>query len=73
MDFGLGGVADVSFLNSLASALMSVVDRGLYIACRIYGDDEEGWGPTARPLRVYLVRPEIDVQDRVVGFSSRTL
>lgn len=64
MDFGLVEVSDVSFLNGLASALMSAVDRGLYIACRIYGDDEEGWGPMARPLRVYLVSPEIGVDDR---------
>ena len=31
---------------------------------RIHGDDEDFWGPGAKPLRVYFVAPETGIQDR---------
>ena len=63
MDFGLDEIADAVFLHALASALMSAIDRGLYIARRIYGDNEDDWYADASPLRVYFVPPEIGVND----------
>ena len=63
IDIGLGEIADTAFLHAVASALMSAVDRGLYIARRIYGSTEKDWPAMASPLRVYFVPPEIDVND----------
>ena len=56
-DVGLAEISEIPFLNALASALVSAIDRGLYIAHRIYGSDESGWGPPGRPARVYFVHP----------------
>ena len=64
IDIGLDEIANVAFLHAVASALMSAVDRGLYIAHRIYGDDEDDWPARASPLRVYFARPEIGIHDR---------
>ena len=64
IDIGLGEIDDTAFLHAVASALMSAVDRGLYIARRIYGSTEEDWPPMASPLRVYFVPPETGVNDR---------
>ncbi len=63
IDIGLEEIADVAFLHALANALMSAVDRGLYIARRIYGGNERDWPAMASPLRVYFVPPEISVRD----------
>ena len=54
IEIGLGEVSDVPFLNALASALMSAVDRGLYIVRgRVPGSGvADGWWPRspARPV-----------------------
>ena len=63
IDIGLDELADTAFLHAVASGLMSAVDRGLYIARRIYGGNEQDWPPMASPLRVYFVPPEIGVND----------
>lgn len=63
IDIGLDEVADTAFLHAVAGALMSEVDRGLYIARRVYGSTEEDWPAMASPLRVYFVPPEIGVND----------
>ena len=63
IDIGLDEVADTTFLHAIASALMSAVDRGLYIARRLYGSTEEDWPAMASPLRVYFVPPQIGVND----------
>ena len=63
IDIGLEEIADVAFLHALASALMSAVDRGLYISRRIYGGNEHDWPALASPLRVYFVLPEISMRD----------
>ena len=55
LDLVLGEVSDISFLETLASALSSAVDQGLYAARRIYGRDEDRWPPAARPRRVHYV------------------
>ena len=62
----LDNITDVAFLHALACALMSAVDRGHYMARRIYGDNEGGWYADASPLRVYCVPPEIAAHDRDV-------
>ncbi|MCY4237497.1 MAG: hypothetical protein OXC93_03975 [Rhodospirillaceae bacterium] len=64
IDIGLDEIDDTAFLHAMASALMSAVDRGLYIARRIYGNSEQDWPPMASPLRVYFVPLEIRVNDR---------
>ena len=64
INLGLDEIADVPFLHALASALMSAVDRGLYIARRIYGGNEGDWPASASPLRVYFVPPEVHIHDR---------
>lgn len=64
IDLSLDEIADAAFLYALASALISAIDRGLYIARRIYGDNEDDWYADASPLRVYFVPPEIGVNDR---------
>ncbi len=66
IDFGLDldNIADVAFLHALACALMSAVDRGHYIARRIYGENEGGWYADASPLRVYCMPPETAAHDR---------
>lgn len=63
IDIGLGDIADTAFLHAVANAVMSAVDRGLYIAQRVYGSTEEDWPAMASPLRVYFVPPEIGVND----------
>ena len=63
VDIGLDERADTAFLYAVASALMSAVDRGLYIARRIYGGNEHDWPSMASPLRVYFVPPKIGVND----------
>ena len=63
IDLGLDEISDAAFLHALASALTSAIDRGLYIARRIYGDNEDDWYANASPLRVYFVPPEIGVND----------
>ena len=64
IDISLDEIANVAFLHAVASALVSAVDRGLYIARRIYSGDEDDWPAMASPLRVYFVRPEIGIHDR---------
>lgn len=64
LDLSLDKITDACFLHALASALMSAVDRGLYIARRIYGDNEADWHVNASPLRVYFVPPRTTTQDR---------
>ena len=64
IDIGLDELADTAFLHAVASALMSAVDRGLYIARRIYGGNEHDWLPMASPLRVYFVPSETGLRDR---------
>ena len=64
IDIGLDEIADTAFLHAVASALMSAVDRGLYMARRIYDVTEDDWPPMASPLRVYFVPPEIAEHDR---------
>ena len=64
IDLGLDETTDAAFLHALASALISAIDRGLYIARRIYGDNEDDWYADASPLRVYFVPPQIAVHDR---------
>ena len=66
IDLGLDldNIAGVAFLHALACALMSAVDRGHYIARRIYGDNEGGWYADASPLRVYCMPPETAAHDR---------
>jgi len=63
LDIGLDEVVDAVFLQALASALMSAIDRGLHIARRIYGPNENDWYADASPLRVYFVPPEVAVND----------
>ena len=63
-DVGLAEISEIPFLNALASALVSAIDRGLYIAKRIYGSDEIRWGPPGKPARVYFVHPEEGTDDR---------
>ena len=58
IDIGITKISDPSFLNVLASTLMSVVDRGLYSVRSIYGDDEERRGNPGRVFRVYFVRSD---------------
>ena len=55
---GLEDVADAAFLHAVASALMSEVDRGLYVARRIYRGTDGNRSPMAEPLRVYFVPPQ---------------
>ena len=57
-DVGLAEISEIPFLNALASALVSAIDRGLYIAQRIYVSDESRWGPPGKPARVYFVHPK---------------
>ena len=64
IDIGLDEIADTAFLHAVASALMSAVDRGLYIARRVYGSTKNDWPPMASPLRVYFVSSEIAVHDQ---------
>lgn len=64
IDLGVEEITDAAFLHALASALISAIDRGLYIARRVYGDNESDWHADAAPLRVYFVPPEIGVHDR---------
>ena len=64
IDIGLDEIADADFLHAVASALMSEVDRGLYIARRIYDVAEANWPPMASPLRVYFMPPQNAVHDR---------
>ena len=64
IDIGLSEIADTDFLHAVASALMSAVDRGLYIARRIYGNTENTWPPMASPLRVYFVPPQAAANGR---------
>ena len=61
---GLDEITDTAVLHALASALISVIDRGLYIAHRIYGENEDDWYADASPLRVYFAPPEIAVHER---------
>lgn len=63
IDLGLDETSDAAFLHALANALISVIDRGLYIARRVYGDNEGDWYADASPLRVYFAPPEIGVND----------
>ena len=63
IDIALEHISDVPFLRTLASALTSAIDRGLYAARRIYGDNEMAWPAHASPLRVYFVPPQIGIQD----------
>ena len=63
VDLGLDEITDAAFLHALASALISAIDRGIFIARRIYGDNEDDWYANASPLRVYFVPPEIGVND----------
>ena len=72
LDLGLEETADAAFLRAVASALTSAVDRGLYIACRIYGTAEDEWPPMASPLRVYFVPPRRAAHDRD-GSGGRSL
>ena len=58
IDIGLAGISDIAFLKCLASALTSAVDRGLYIATRIYGEKENRWGLPGRVYRVYFAQPD---------------
>ena len=55
MEFGLAEVSGIAFLTALASALMAAVDRGLHVACRIYGEDDRRWGHPGKPARVYFM------------------
>lgn len=64
IDIDLDKIADTDFLHAVASALMSEVDRGLYIARRIYDVAEANWPPMASPLRVYFVPPQNAAHDR---------
>ena len=64
LDLGIEETGDAAFLRAVASALTSAVDRGLYIACRIYGTAEDEWPPMASPLRVYFVPPRRAAHDR---------
>ena len=64
IDIGLDEIADAAFLHAVANALMSAVDRGLYIAHRIFSGTEDDWPAIASPLRVYFVPPEIALHDR---------
>ena len=64
LDLGLEETGDAAFLRAVASALTSAVDRGLYLACRIYGTAEDEWPPMASPLRVYFVPPRRVAHDR---------
>ena len=63
MEIGLAEVCDMPFLTALASALMAAVDRGLHVACRIYGEDDSRWRRAGKPARVYFVH----VGDRTDG------
>ena len=63
IDIALEHISDVPFLHALASALTSAIDRGLYAARRIYGDDDIAWPANASPLRVYFVPPQIGIQN----------
>lgn len=64
LGLSLDKITDASFLHALACALMSAVDRGYYLARRIYGDNENDWYADASPLRVYVVPLEISSHDR---------
>ena len=64
IDIGLDEITDADFLHAVASALMSAVDRGLYLARRIHGSTERDWPPLVSPLRVYFVPPKTAVNDR---------
>ena len=70
-DIGLAEISDIPFLNALANALVSAIDRGLYIAQRIYGSDEDRWGPPGKPARVYFVRSGEGTDDRNVPGRDR--
>ena len=63
MEIELAEVCDIPFLTALASALMAAVDRGLHVACRIYGEDDSRWRHAGKPARVYFVH----VGDRTDG------
>ena len=63
MDIALEHISDVPFLHALASALTSAIDRGLYAARRIYGNEDIAWPADASPLRVCFVPPQISVHD----------
>lgn len=63
IDIALEHINDVPFLRAIASALTSAIDRGLYLARRIYGDNEFAWPGDASPLRVYFVPPQIGIDD----------
>ena len=67
IDIGLNEITDAAFLHAVASALMSAVDRGLYIAHRIYGSNKRDWPLMASPLRVYFVPPDIGDSDAPGG------
>ncbi|MXY42109.1 MAG: hypothetical protein F4027_17400 [Rhodospirillaceae bacterium] len=64
IDIGLEEITDADFLHAVACALMSAVDRGLYLARRIHGSSERDWPPLVSPLRVYFVPPKTAVNDR---------
>lgn len=64
IDIGLEEITDADFLHAVASALTSTVDRGLYIARRVYGSTEQDWPAMASPLRVHFVPPKTAVNDR---------
>ena len=58
IDIELDCISDVHFLNALASELMSVVERGHYIARRIYGNNEKNWGDAGRVPHVRMEQAE---------------
>lgn len=64
IDIGLDKITDADFLHAMASALMSAVDRGLYLARRIHGSTERDWPPLVSPLRVYFVPPKTAANER---------
>ena len=81
-DIGLSEVVEIPFLTALASALMSAVDRGIHIATRLYGEDEEGWRSAGTPVRVYfervddgsgLARKEVDAFNRGLALPVKFL
>ena len=81
-DIGLAGVADMAFLTALASALISAVDRGIHIATRLHGEDEDRWGSAGMPVRVYFERvgdgpgrrdKEVDAFNRGIAPSVKCL
>ena len=81
-NIGLAELDDMVFLTALASALISAVDRGIHIATRLHGDDEDLWGPAGMPIRVYFERvkdgpgnrdKEVDAYNRGIASSVKFL